>query len=50
MLGYKNFENASTTIAGIERMWRIYKKQFALERLRLKDKASPEIWGAVTAA
>jgi transposase-like protein len=47
MLGFKNFDNASITIAGIELMRRIYKKQFSLGRLRLKDKASPEIWGAV---
>jgi transposase-like protein len=50
MPGFKNFDNASTTIAGIELMRRIYKKQFSVGRLRLKDKASPEIWGAVTAA
>jgi transposase-like protein len=50
MLGFKNFDHASTTIAGIELMRRIYKKQFSLGRLRLKDKASPEIWGAVIIA
>jgi transposase-like protein len=50
MLGFKNFENAVTTIAGIELMRRIYKNQFSLRRLRIKDKASPEIWNAVLAA
>jgi transposase-like protein len=39
MLGFKNFDHASTTIAGIELMRRIYKKQFSLGRLRLRSGA-----------
>jgi hypothetical protein len=39
MLGFKNFASASTTIAGIELLRRIHKRQFALGRLRVKDQA-----------
>jgi hypothetical protein len=35
MLGFKNFESASNTIAGVELLRRIYKRQFALGRLGL---------------
>ena len=48
MLGFKNFDNAAT--AGVELLRRIYKNQFSLGCLRLKDKAAPEIWNAVLAA
>ena len=50
MLGFKNFASASTTIAGIELLRRIHKRQFALGRLRVKDQAPPAIWHAVLAA
>ncbi len=50
MLGFKNFRSAATTIAGIELLRRIHKGQFALGRLRLKDKAAPVVWNAVLAA
>jgi transposase-like protein len=50
MLGFKNFESAAITIAGIELLRCISKGQFALSRLRLKDQAAPAIWNAVLAA
>jgi hypothetical protein len=37
-LGFKNFESATTTIAGIELLRRIRKDQFTLGILRLKIK------------
>jgi transposase-like protein len=50
MLGFKNFDYAAITIAGVELLHRIRKGQFALHRLRLKDRAAPAIWNAVLAA
>jgi transposase-like protein len=50
MLGFKNYDCAATTIAGIELLRRIGKKQFSLRRLRIKDQAAPKIWNAVLAA
>ena len=50
MLGFKNFDCAATTIAGIELLRRIRKGQFALGRLRLKEKTTPAIWNAALAA
>jgi transposase-like protein len=50
MLGFKNYDCAATTIAGIELLRRIGKNQFSLHRLRVKDQAAPEIWNAVLAA
>jgi transposase-like protein len=50
MLGFKNFESAAITIAGVELLRRIHKDQFALNQLRLKDQAAPAIWNAVLAA
>ena len=50
MLGFKNFDCAAITIAGVELLHRIRKSQFALGRLRLKGKAAPAIWNAVLAA
>jgi len=41
MLGFKNFESAAITIAGIELLRRICKGQFALGRLRLNDQTAP---------
>ncbi len=50
MLGFKSYESATVTIAGIELLHRIRKGQFALDRLRLKGRAAPAIWNAVLAA
>jgi transposase-like protein len=50
MLGFKNFDYAAITIAGVELLHRIRKGQFALHSLRLKDRAAPAIWNAVVAA
>jgi transposase-like protein len=50
MLGFKNFDCAATTIAGIELLRRIRKGQFALGRLRLKNQTAPTIWNGVLAA
>jgi transposase-like protein len=50
MLGFKNFSCAALTIAGVELLRRIRKGQFALGRLRLKDKTAPAIWNAVLVA
>jgi transposase-like protein len=50
MLGFKNFESAAITIAGIELLWRIHKGQFALGPLRLDQQTPPAIWNAVLAA
>jgi transposase-like protein len=50
MLGFKNFESAAITIAGIELLRRIHKDQFALTRLRLQDHSAPALWNAVLAA
>ena len=37
MLGFKNYDCAATTIAGIELLHRVRKGQFAFGQLRLKD-------------
>jgi transposase-like protein len=50
MLGFKEFKTAAITLAGIELMRRIHKRQFDLSRLRLKDRTAPPIWNAVLAA
>jgi transposase-like protein len=50
MLGFKNFESAVITIAGVELLRRIHKHQFALSRLKTKGQAAPAIWNAVLAA
>jgi transposase-like protein len=50
MLGFKNFESAAITIAGIELLRRIHKGQFTLGWLRLKGLAAPALWNAVLAA
>ena len=50
MLGFKNLNYGTITIAGVELLYRIPKGQFALHRLRLKDQAAPAIWNAVLAA
>jgi hypothetical protein len=38
MLGFKNFESAAISIAGIELLRRIHKGQFTLRQLRAKTK------------
>ena len=50
VLGFKTFESAALTIAGIELLRRIHKDQFALNRLQIKGQAAPAIWDAVLAA
>ena len=50
MLGFKWFETAATTIAGIELLRRIHKGQFNLRRLRLKGRSASAIWNAVLTA
>ena len=50
MLGFKQFRTAAIVIAGIELLRRIYKDQFSLGRLRLKDRTVPAVWKAVLAA
>ena len=50
MLGFKRFQTASTTIAGIELMHRIRKGQFNLGKLSVNDKTVSSTWNAVLAA
>jgi hypothetical protein len=50
MLGLKAFKTATIVIAGIELLRRIYKGQFNLAGLRLKDRSTPAVWNAVLAA
>jgi transposase-like protein len=50
MLSFKNFNSAPVTLAGIELLQCIRKRQFALSRLQLKDQVAPAMWNAVLAA
>jgi transposase-like protein len=50
MLGFKDFNSAAITLAGVELLHRIRKGQFALGRFHLKNQAAPAIWNAVLAA
>jgi transposase-like protein len=50
MLGFKWFRTAAIIIAGIELLRRIYKGQFNLGGLHLKDRRTPAVWDAVLAA
>src|SRR5246127_911920 len=50
MLGFKRFNNAAITIAGIELLHRIRKGQFRLGRLGGQDRAAPAVWNAVLRA
>jgi len=50
MLGFKVFDRAAVTIAGVELLRRIRKGQFNLGRLRLEGQAAPAIWNAVLSA
>jgi transposase-like protein len=50
MLGFKRFKTAAITIAGIELLLRIRKRQFNLGRLCLRGRRAPAVWDAVLAA
>jgi transposase-like protein len=50
MLGFKDFDRAAITIAGIELLHRIRKGQFALGRLRIQGQGASAIWNAVLSA
>jgi transposase-like protein len=50
MLGFKQFRNATITIAGIELMHRIRKSQFGLRCLRVQGRTAPAVWNAVLGA
>ena len=50
MLGFKRFDCAAITLAGVELLHRIRKGQFALCRLHLKDQTPSSIWCAVLTA
>jgi transposase-like protein len=50
MLGFKRFDTAAITIAGIELLLRIGKGQFNLGGLRLRNRRAPAVWDAVLAA
>ena len=50
MLGFKAFRTAVVTIAGVELLRRIHKRQFNRGGLRLKNKNTSAIWTAVLTA
>jgi hypothetical protein len=50
MLGFKRFNNAAITIAGIDFLRQTQKDQFNLSRLRLEGQTAPAAWNAVLAA
>jgi transposase-like protein len=50
MLGFKNFASAAITIAGVELLRCIYKGQFALSKLQIKNQPAPAVWHAVLAS
>lgn len=50
VLGFKHFDRAAITIAGIELLHRIRKGQFSLSRFRHQDQSTPAIWNAVLEA
>jgi len=50
MLGFKVFDCAAVTIAGVELQHRIRKGQFNLGRLHVRGQAAPAIWNAVLSA
>jgi transposase-like protein len=50
MLGFKRLRNATITIAGIELMHRIRKRQFGVRRLGARGGTVPEIWNAILGA
>ena len=50
MLGFKRFETAAITVAGIELLRWSRKGHFRLGRLRLQGRTAPPVWEAVLAA
>jgi IS6 family transposase len=50
MPGFKVFDRAAVTIAGVELLHRIRKGQVNLRRLRRQGQAAPAIWNAVLSA
>lgn len=50
MLGFKHFNHAATTIAGIELTHRIRKGQFLLDTLNVQGQAASAVWYAVLAS
>lgn len=50
LLGFKVFDRAAITIAGVELLQRIRKGQFNLGRLRVNGQAASAIWNAVLSA
>ena len=50
MLGFQRFDYAGVTIAGIELIYQIQKKQFDLSALCPASTRTPQIWAAVLAA
>jgi hypothetical protein len=50
MLGFKGFNNAAITIAGIELLHRIRKGLFGLGRLGVQGRTAPAVWNAVLGA
>ena len=49
MLGFKRFNSAAITIAGVELLHRIRESQYNFSRLRLKGATAPAIWNTVLA-
>jgi transposase-like protein len=50
MLGFKRFNSAAITIAGIELTHRIRKGQFVLDTLTVQGQAAPAVWYPVLAS
>ena len=50
MLGFKVFDRAAVTIAGVELLHRIRKGQFGLGRLGVQGRLAPAVWNAVLQA
>ena len=48
--GFRQFHHAAITIAGIELMHRIHKREFGLRRLGLQGRAAAAVWNAVLEA
>jgi hypothetical protein len=50
MLGFKRFDQATTTITGIELVHQIKKGQFNITALSSRVTRTPQVWEAVLAA
>lgn len=50
MLWFKTFSAAAITIAGVELLRRIHKRQFSLSVVSASDHTAPTLWNAVLAA